>query len=47
MGGVGGGGSLHNEVPCRGVESLYGEVQYIMGNGNMGRPMDRMMDRHN
>ena len=29
-------GSLHNEVPCLGVQSLYGEVQSIMGNRNMG-----------
>ena len=31
-----GGGALYSEVPCLGMGSLNGEVQCIMGNGQMG-----------
>ena len=46
----GGRGSLYSRVPCPdwsgmgGGGSLYGEVQWIMNNGHMGNPLNRMTD---
>ena len=45
---AGAGRFLSSEVPCleERAGALYSKVQCIMGNGHMGSPMDRMMDRH-
>ena len=42
------GGVLRSHVQGdkAGERGLYNEVQYVMGNGHMGTPVDRLTDRH-